>query len=81
MKKLWSILLCLVVVMSSAAVAASPVVDVVVVGAGPAGLSRAIEAVRLGQEWFCLKTSALGSALYTGGTVSGAGTKFNKLKV
>lgn len=80
MKKLWSILLCLVVVMSSAAVAASPVVDVVVVGAGPAGLSAAIEAAETGARVVLLeKTSALGGALlYTGGTVSGAGTKIQQ---
>lgn len=77
MKKSWLIVLLLVVIVAGTALARDTVADVVIVGAGPAGLAAAIEAADAGAEVVLLEKNAiLGGALrFTSGSVSGAGTR------
>ncbi|NMA60706.1 MAG: flavocytochrome c [Firmicutes bacterium] len=76
MKKSFGLVLCLLLVLSPV-VMASSVADIVIIGGGPAGLAAAVEAAVAGEKVILLeKMPVLGGALlYTGGTVSGAGTR------
>ncbi len=72
--------LCCALLFLGVGIAKAEVVDVVVVGGGPAGLAAAIEAASTGARVILLeKTGMLGGALrYTTGTISGAGTSIQK---
>lgn len=76
MKRIICLFTCVLVLIPSLAFA-TPVADVLIVGAGPAGLAAAVEAAVTGEKVILLeKMPVLGGALlYTGGTISGAGTK------
>lgn len=79
MKKSLGLILCILFLVPQIALA-SAVADVVIVGGGPAGLAAAVEAASAGNHVILLeKMPVLGGALlYTGGTVSGAGTRIQE---